>query len=107
MTAVLPGPCAGSLLLFSRSLTILGMGKESDSSVSTITSKYQTTVPKAVRRRLGVGAGDVLHWEAEGGVVRVSAEPPAFFARRGSIPVGKGSVVADVRRARRLRGEAR
>ncbi len=73
-------------------------------SQSRVTSKNQTTVPRSIREALGIGAGDVLLWEAGGGRVEVSAAQTRFLARKGSIPVGKGSPVADVRRARALRG---
>jgi len=73
-------------------------------SVSTITSKNQTTVPREVRETLKLGPGDALHWQVRGREVRVTADRPEFFALRGSIHVGRGSVVADVRKARRLRG---
>jgi AbrB family looped-hinge helix DNA binding protein len=76
----------------------------STSSKSTITSKNQTTVPKEVRERLGMGPGDVLLWDVVDQVVQVRAADPAFLKRRGSIHVGPGSAVEDVRRARRLRG---
>jgi antitoxin PrlF len=36
---------------------------------SRITAKSQTTVPQAVRRALGVGPGDEIGWEIEGGKV--------------------------------------
>ncbi len=72
--------------------------------ISTITSKNQTTVPKEIRDRLRLGPGDTLRWDVLGKEVRISSERPAFFALRGSIKVGRGSVVADIRRARRLRG---
>jgi len=71
---------------------------------STITVKYQTTVPKEVREKLGVGPQDALTWEVLDGYVRVSAADKAFLRRRGSIHVGPGSTVEDVRRARSLRG---
>lgn len=71
---------------------------------STITSKNQTTVPKEVRERLGMGPGDVLVWDVVDRVVHVWAADPAFLDRRGSIHVGPGSAVEDVRRARRRRG---
>lgn len=73
-------------------------------SRSTITSKYQTTVPREVRETLGVGSGDILRWEVVGDHVRVTAADTAFLRRRGSIHVGPGSSVDDVRRARELRG---
>lgn len=71
---------------------------------STITSKHQTTVPKAVREKLRVGPGDVLRWDIVGGTVRLTAADRAFLKRRGTIKVGPGSAVADVERARALRG---
>jgi len=71
---------------------------------STITVKYQTTVPKEVREKLGVGPQDVLQWEVVDGYVRVSPAGRAFLKRRGTIHVGPGSVVEDIRRARAMRG---
>jgi AbrB family looped-hinge helix DNA binding protein len=70
---------------------------------STLTNKHQTTVPKAVRERLGLRPGDVLHWEIAGATVKVSAADRAFLRRRGMIRVGPGSAVEDVAQARRLR----
>ena len=75
-----------------------------DDAKSTITSKYQTTVPQEIRERLQVGRGDVLHWRLENGAVRVVPSRIAFLARRGSIRVGAGSAVDDVRRLRATRG---
>ncbi len=71
---------------------------------STITVKYQTTVPKEVRLKLGVGPSDVLQWEWVDNHVRVTAARPAFLQREGSIKVGPGDPVEDVRRARELMG---
>ena len=71
---------------------------------STITSKYQTTVPKEVRQKLGLRPRDVLCWEVVGGDVRIVPARRSFLDRRGSLHVGPGSVVEDVRRARTLRG---
>ncbi len=71
---------------------------------STITSKSQTTVPREIRRKLGVGPGDVLRWEWVDGTVRVERASQAFLALRGSIEVGRGSTVDDVRTARSRRG---
>jgi len=43
---------------------------------SKITSKGQVTLPKAVRKTLGVTAGDRLLYEVEGNTVRIrKAEP--------------------------------
>ena len=74
---------------------------------STITSKGQTTVPREIRRRLAVGEGDVLDWELVGNTVRIDVAHRAFMQRRGTIQVGRGSSVEDVRAARRRRGADR
>ena len=71
---------------------------------STITSKYQTTVPKEVRQKLGLRPQDVLCWEVVGRDVRIVPARQDFRDRRGSVHVGPGSVVDDIRRARALRG---
>ncbi len=71
---------------------------------STITSKYQTTVPKEVRQKLGLRPQDVLRWEVVGHDVRVVPARRSFLDRRGSLRVGPGSAVDDVRQARTQRG---
>jgi antitoxin PrlF len=40
---------------------------------SRITAKSQTTVPQAVRRALGVGPGDDIGWQIDGGKVTLCA----------------------------------
>lgn len=71
---------------------------------STITVKHQTTIPKEVREKLGVGPSDVLQWELAGDHVRVTASSRAFLDLRGSFKVGAGDPVEDVRRARERMG---
>ena len=71
---------------------------------STITVKNQTTVPREVREKLAVGPSDVLQWEVVGNHVLVSAARPSFLDRQGRIKVGRGDVVEDVRKARKLIG---
>jgi AbrB family looped-hinge helix DNA binding protein len=71
---------------------------------STLTVKYQTTIPKEVRRKLGVVPGDVLTWEVVGDRVQVAAPEPGFLLREGRIKVGPGDPVEDVRNARNLMG---
>jgi AbrB family looped-hinge helix DNA binding protein len=43
--------------------------------VSTITTKAQTTIPREVRQRLGLGPGDKLIYEIEGEAVRIRKAP--------------------------------
>ncbi len=38
---------------------------------SKLTAQGQISVPAAVRRKLGIGAGSVLEWDAEGGNIVV------------------------------------
>ncbi len=45
--------------------------------VSTLTTKYQATVPKAVRETLTLAAGDRVEWLISAGEVRVRKAPPA------------------------------
>ena len=71
---------------------------------STVTSKSQTTVPKDVRERLGVSPGVVLQWDVDGTTATVKVVEATFLRRRGMVRVGRGSAVADVRRARAERG---
>jgi len=71
---------------------------------STITVKNQTTVPREIREKLAVGPSDVLQWEVVGNSVLVSAARPAFLGREGTIKVGPGDPVEDVRKARTLMG---
>lgn len=72
--------------------------------VSKLTSKNQTTVPREVRDRLGIGSGDALEWSLEEGSVRVRAVRSSLDRLRGIFKVGRGDVVADVKRGRALRG---
>ncbi len=72
---------------------------------SKITAKYQTTVPKLVREELGLGPSDYLRWEVRDGEARVAPASNAFLERRGSIGVGAGSVLEDIRSARQSRGK--
>lgn len=76
-------------------------------ATSTMTSKNQTTVPREVRERLRLAPGAVLRWEVRGDGIHVTTGRPALFDLEGSIRVGPGSVVEDVRKARRIRGTAK
>lgn len=71
---------------------------------STITVKYQTTVPKEVRQKLDLRPSDVLRWEVVDDEVRVAPARRGFLERRGSVLIGSGSTVDDIRRARAQRG---
>jgi AbrB family looped-hinge helix DNA binding protein len=69
-------------------------------SRSTVTAKFQTTVPKEVRQRLGTKPGDVLQWQVVGDHVRVTTVAPVFLELQGAFKVGPGDTVEDIRAAR-------
>jgi antitoxin PrlF len=59
-----------------------------------VTSKGQVTVPREIRRRLGVNAGDRLLFEEDGDGVRVTAvrkeSPFKKYEGIGNLGIGKG-----------------
>jgi AbrB family looped-hinge helix DNA binding protein len=67
---------------------------------STITSKFQTTIPKAVREKLGIAIHDSLKWEVEMGRVIVSPVRGDFLRYLGSVKIGAGDISADIQTAR-------
>lgn len=63
---------------------------------STLTSKGQVTVPKAVRERLGVDTGDVLVWSFnDDGSVRVSTPERQISKLKGIIDKPKRKVTLE------------
>ena len=72
---------------------------------STVTVKYQTTIPKAVREKLGISVNDALEWIVEKGRVVVHPVHNNFLRYRGSVKVGTGDIAADIRSARESRLE--
>jgi AbrB family looped-hinge helix DNA binding protein len=72
---------------------------------STVTTKYQTTIPKAVRERLGISVNDSLEWVLEKGSVVVRPVHSDFLSYRGSVKVGEGNIAADIQTARESRVE--
>ena len=73
-----------------------------------VTRKGQVTIPREVRRRLGVRAGDRLQFEEDGDGVRVTAvrkeSPFVKYAGIGNPRIGKGRKAIQ-KWLRDLRGE--
>lgn len=67
---------------------------------STVTVKYQTTIPKAVREQLGISINDALEWIVEKGKVVVHPVHNNFSRYQGSIKTGAGDIAADIEAAR-------
>lgn len=72
---------------------------------SLITSKYQTTIPKAIRENLGLSVKDALEWKMENGKVTLYLAKQNFLRRRNAVKTGKGDIAADIDNARNLRLE--
>lgn len=70
---------------------------------STITSKYQTTIPKAIRENLSLGVNDTLEWEIDQGKIIVFPKQKKFLEYQNRIKVGKGDIAADIALCRDLR----
>ena len=49
-------------------------------STSKLTSKYQATIPEAVRRVMGLRAGDVIAFDVEGNEIRIRKASPVDLA---------------------------
>jgi len=72
---------------------------------SVITSKYQTTIPKAIRINLGLSVKDALEWKVENGQVILYPAKRNFLKHRNSVKSGQGDIAGDIETARNLRME--
>ena len=65
-------------------------------STATITSKVQVTIPKDVRSRLGIGAGDRVEFvEIQDGVFQIVAATQDIQALKGIVPKPKKPVTIE------------
>jgi AbrB family looped-hinge helix DNA binding protein len=72
---------------------------------SVITSKFQTTIPKAVRERLKLSIHDTLEWKVDQGKIVVLPVQKKFFKYRNRIKTGPGKIDEDIKLARQQRME--
>lgn len=72
---------------------------------STITSKYQTTIPKAIRINLGLSIKDALEWKVENGKAILYPAKRNFLNYRNSVKTGQGDIAGDIEAARNIRVE--
>ena len=68
-----------------------------------ITSKYQTTIPKAIREAMRLSVKDTIEWRIEGGKIVIIPLKKRFLEFRNSIKVGSGDIRSDIQEARDLR----
>ena len=69
---------------------------------SVITSKFQVTIPKAVRENLKLSVNDTLSWEIDGERIVVATQKNAFIGHKNTIRVGRGNIRNDIELARKL-----
>lgn len=72
---------------------------------SVVTSKFQITIPKAVRENLKLSINDTLTWKIEGNKVVVVTEKNKFLGYKNAIKIGEGEIRQDIERARELKAE--
>lgn len=72
---------------------------------SMVTVKYQTTIPKIVRERLGIRVNDAIEWRILKGKAVVVRVRPGFLLHRNAVRVGKGDIRSDLEAARAGRVE--
>ncbi len=63
---------------------------------STVTSKFQTTIPKAIREGLKLSINDTLDWELKNGRVILKPAQSKFLDHRNTIQIGKGDIEKDI-----------
>jgi len=77
--------------------------KEVNDMQSVVTSKYQTTIPKAIREHLGLSVKDALEWKVEKGKITVYHAKKNFLKYRNAVKTGEGDIADDIETARKLR----
>ncbi len=70
--------------------------------ISKITSKYQTTIPKEIRRLLKLNVSDKLEWKIINNKVYVSPTKNDFLKHKGKFHVKKGKTKEDIDKIRKI-----
>jgi AbrB family looped-hinge helix DNA binding protein len=70
-----------------------------------ITSKYQTTIPKAIRENLSLSINDSLEWKVENGKILVLPTQKNFLKFKNAIKTGSGDIKKDIKLSIKRRTE--
>ena len=70
-----------------------------------ITSKYQTTIPKFIRKAMKLSVGDAIEWKIEDGKMVIIPAKKNFLKFKNAITVGPGDIRRDIELARKSRSE--
>lgn len=73
-----------------------------ETATSVVTSKFQTTIPKAIRENMKLAVSDTITWEAEDGKILVRAKKNNFISYKNSVKVGPGKIDDDIELAKEL-----
>ena len=68
-----------------------------------ITSKYQTTIPKAIREDLGLSINDTIEWKVENGRIVGVPMQKNFLKFKNTVKTGTGNIEDDIKLSRKLR----
>ena len=68
-----------------------------------ITSKFQTTIPKKIRKELSISEHDTLEWNVEDGRIIITIPKNNFLKYKNSIRIGAGNIERDIAQARAKR----
>ncbi len=70
-----------------------------------ITSKYQTTIPKAIREDLGLCINDIIEWKVENGRIVGLPMQKNFLDFKNTVKTEGGSIENDIKLSRKRRAE--
>ncbi|MGA1794798.1 MAG: AbrB family transcriptional regulator [bacterium] len=70
---------------------------------SSITSRFQTTIPTGVRKGLRLSVHDTLEWKIEKGAAVVTPFKKPFLKYKNCIKVGEGDIAKDINNERESR----
>ncbi len=70
-----------------------------------ITSKYQTTIPKAIREDLGLSINDTIEWKVENGRIVGVPMQKNFLKFINTVKTGGGNIEDDIKLSRKRRAE--
>jgi len=70
-----------------------------------ITSKYQTTIPKAIREDLKLSINDTIEWKVENGRIVGVPMQKNFLKFKNSVKTGGGNIEDDIKLSRKRRVE--
>ena len=70
-----------------------------------ITSKYQTTIPKAIREKLRLSINDTIEWTVENGKIMIVPIQKNFLKYKNAVKTGGGNIEEDIELSRKRRIE--